>query len=149
MKIIFIKDLKGHGQKGEIKEVKDGFGQNFLIKNGYAVKATETSFKILEKENEETKKNHENKLKEANNLKEKLEKLELVFKVKAGSKDKVFGSISSKQIVEELKSKGYNIDKTMIHLKETLSTLGFHNVEIELHKQVKANLKVQLVKEGK
>jgi large subunit ribosomal protein L9 len=59
MKVIFIKDVKGHGKKGETKEVKDGFGQNFLIKNGYAVKATEGSVKRLNTENEEQKSNYE------------------------------------------------------------------------------------------
>lgn len=149
MKVIFIKDVKGHGKKGETKDVKDGFGQNYLIKNGYAVKATETSVKILENENIKSKEKHEKLLEEANKLKDKLEKEELIFQVKVGKEEKVFGSISTKQIQEQLKLKKYNIDKKIIKIKNPISSLGFHKVEIELYDKIIANLKVKLEKEGK
>lgn len=149
MKVIFIKDVKGHGKKGETKEVKDGFGQNFLIKNGYAVKATETSFKILDKENENNKKLKEQALKKALSMKESLEKETLKFEVKTGKEDKVFGSISSKQVTDRLKERKYDIEKTMVHINESISSLGFHEIEIELHKEVKAKVKIEVVKEGK
>ena len=70
----------------------------------------------------------------------------VTFKVKTGTNDKVFGSISAKQIVEELKNKGYDIDKKQINMDGTIDTLGFHVVNIELHKKVVAKLKVELVK---
>lgn len=149
MRIIFIKDVKGHGKKGEIKEVKDGFGQNFLIKNGYAVKATEGSVKRLDHENIERDINYKKDLDIANKLKSKLESEKLVFKMKTGDHDKVFGSISTKQIAEELKQLNYNIEKNKISTNEQLSTLGIHNVSVELHKEVKATLKVELIKESR
>ena len=149
MRIIFIKDVKGHGKKGEIKEVKDGFGQNFLIKNGYAVKATEGSVKRLDHENIERDINYKKDLDIANKLKSKLESEKLVFKMKTGEHDKVFGSISTKQIAEELKQLNYNIEKNKISTNEQLSTLGIHNVLVELHKEVKATLKVELIKESR
>lgn len=149
MQVIFIKDVKGQGKKGEIKEVKDGFGQNFLIKNGYAVKATEGSIKRLDHENIERDANYKKELEIANKLKEKLEAEKLTFKVKTGEQGKVFGSISTKQIAEELKNKKYNIEKNKITNFEPLSTLGVHNVLIELHKEVKATLKVELIKESR
>ena len=149
MRIIFIKDVKGHGKKGEIKEVKDGFGQNFLIKNGYAVKATEGSVKRLDHENIERDINYKKDLDIANKLKSKLESEKLVFKMKTGDHDKVFGSISTKQIAEELKQLNYNIEKNKISINEQLSTLGIHNVLVELHKEVKATLKVELIKESR
>ena len=74
------------------------------------------------------------------------EKLTIGFKVKTGEQDRVFGSISPKQIVEELKNKGYSIDKKQIRINGTISSLGFHNVEIELHKKVIANIKIELKK---
>ena len=144
MKVIFIKDLKNQGKKNEIKEVSDGYATNFLIKNGYAVKYTKTSNERLnndlEKNRQEDEKNKEN----ANVLKNKLEKEHLKFIVKAGNNGKVFGNISSKQISEELTKKNYNIDKKKIRIDNALNTLGCHYVEIELYKNIIANLQVEL-----
>ena len=146
MKVIFIKDLKKQAKKGEIKEVKDGYANNFLIKNGYAVQVTEKNMENVKKENE-AKRQEEEQLKEkAIEVKKELEKMTLIFKVKTGEKDRVFGSISPKQIKEELLKKGYKIDKKQIELNTSLQSLGFHKVTVTLYKEVKAELKVQLVK---
>jgi len=146
MKVIFIKDLKKQAKKGDIKEVKDGYAQNFLIKNGYAIQVTEKNMENVKKEND-AKKQEELKLtKEAELVKKELEKLTLIFKVKTGEQDRVFGSVSPKQIKEELLKKGYKIDKKQIELITSLQSLGFHKVTITLYKDVKAELKVQLVK---
>lgn len=145
MQVIFIKDLKKQGKKGEIKEVKDGYAKNFLIKNGYAVQKTETSLNILDKQNkEEQKQDNLNRI-NANKLKEELEKETYKFKVKTGDHDKVFGSISTKQIKEKLDNK-IKLNKNQIILNTPLSTLGFHNVEIILYKDIKANIKIELTK---
>ena len=148
MKVIFIKDLKGQGKSGEVKEVKDGYGSNFLIKNGYAVMVTSTSLKRLDEENKEKASEEAHLIKEAQEHKEKIDKINIEFKVKTGEHDKVFGSISSKQIAGELKNKGFDVDKHKIHMAAALSALGTYNIKIELHKQVIANLTVVLVKEG-
>ena len=76
----------------------------------------------------------------------KIEKLSISFKVKTGSNDKVFGSVSPKQIVEELKDKGYNIDKKQIKIDGVIDTLGHHFIDVELHKKVIAKLNIELVK---
>lgn len=148
MKVIFIKDLKGQGKKGEIKEVKDGYGMNFLIKNKYAVPATETSLNRLHKEIDEKQLEENLLIKEMEKKKAEIEKLTLKFAVKVGANDQVFGSVSSKQIVNELKKNGFDIDKKKIKNSDSLTSLGFHNIEIELHKKVIAILKIQIVKEG-
>lgn len=144
MEVIFIKDLKGQGKKGEIKEVKDGYAMNFLIKNKYAVKKNDENMHTLEinkkHEQEQDLLNRENALK----LKEELEKKVLNFKVKTGKDDKVFGSISIKQIKEKLSD--YNIDKNMINIISPISSLGYHDVEIILYKDIKALVKVYLTK---
>ncbi len=147
MKVIYIKDLKGQGKKGDIKEVKDGYGSNFLIKSGYAIIANESGIKHINTENKRKEKETEEEIKKANINKEKIEKLELNFKVKVGLKDRVFGSVSSKQIISALKDKGFDIDKHNVHLDTALGVLGAHIVKIELHKHVIANLKVELAKE--
>ncbi len=146
MKVIFIKDVKGQGKKDEIKEVKDGYAMNYLIKNKLAVMYTETSNKRLESEKKERKEKEAQDIKEANELKNKLSKVKVSFKVKTGEKDRVFGSISSKQIKEELDKLGYSIDKKKIKVDEPITTLGHHFVNIELHKDVIAKLEIILEK---
>lgn len=146
MKVIFIKDVKGQGKKDEIKEVKDGYAMNYLIKNKFAVAYTETSNKRLNEEIKTRKIKNENDIKEAIILKDKLSKEKITFKVKTGEQDKVFGSISSKQVKEELDKLGYKIDKKKIIIDSAITSLGHHFVKIELHKEVIAELEVILEK---
>ena len=146
MKVIFIKDLRGQGKKGEIKEVKDGYAENFLIKNQYAKKLTEHNYQeYLDNKKEEENLDNQNR-KDALKLKEKLEKTEISFKVRTGLQDKVFGSVSSKQIKEELDKLKIDIDKKQIKIENELTSLGYHNVRIELYKDIYAILKVKLEK---
>ena len=147
MKVIFIKDVKGQGKKNEIKDVSDGYGKNFLINKGLAVLATPTSIKKLELEKQHNKEIENEEKSKANILKEKLSKINLKFFVKTGAQDRVFGSVSPKQIVTELKKNGFDINKKMIKLDENITSIGFHNVSIELYKNIVADIKVELVKE--
>lgn len=146
MQVIFIKDLKKQAKKGEIKEVKDGYAQNYLIKNGYAVKLTESSLASYEKEKTLERNTIMQKEEEATKLKQDLEKVVLLFKVKTGEQDKVFGTVSSKQICEELKKKGIEIDKKKINITSPLDALGTYNVKVNLHKKVEGEIKVTLKK---
>lgn len=145
MKVIFIKDLKKVAKKGEIKEVKDGYAENFLFKNKYAVSYTYKNIKTINEENKQKQNEEKDKEKQAIDLKNKLEKLNIKFKVKTGVQDKVFGSVSAKQIKEELEKKGYKIDKKAI-ITNQLQSLGYHKVEIELYKDIKAILNIELIK---
>ena len=144
MKVIFIKDLKKQGKVNDIKEVSDGYAVNFLIKNGYAVKCTKASKDILNKDLERKKKQDDLDIANAKELKDKLDKITLKFMVKANN-GKVFGSISSKQIVDELLKLGYKVDKKNIKIDGSISSLGVHVVKIDLHKKVSCELKVQLI----
>ena len=145
MKIILLKDVKKQGKSGDILSVKDGYGA-FLINKGDAVLATNNSIGRLDRENKEKEHQELELIKKCEELKKKIEKLTITFKVKTGANDKVFGSISPKQIVEKLKSSGYDIDKRQIKNDEVIDTLGFHNIDIELHKKVIAKLRIELVK---
>ena len=146
MKVIFTKDVKGQGKAGEIKEVKDGYAQNFLIKNGYAVSYTKRSKEILDITNKNKEEREKEETKRCNDLKEKLKSVNLKFKVKTGKNDQVFGSISTKQIASELDKLGYKIDKKKIVLSSPISSLGFHEINIMLHKNVTATIRVELTK---
>lgn len=144
MKVIFICDLKGQGKKGEVKEVKDGYGNNFLIKNGYAVLAN--SANMTKMRNEEARRGIEETLKvhDMEDLKKEIEKKTFEFQAKTGKEGRMFGQISVKQIKEALSKEGYDIDKKQIHLDHPIQSLGMHYVDIELHKKVIAKMKVHV-----
>lgn len=146
MEVIFIKDLKNQGKKGQIKTVKDGYAENYLIKNGYAVKKTKENLSKLNHEIAKKEKQDEENKQNAIKLKEKLAKETLEFKVKTGEGDKVFGSISVKQIKDALQKKGYEIEKSKIEIKNTIQSLGFHNVTINLYPEIEAEIKVHVIK---
>ena len=146
MRVIFLKDVKGQGKKGEIKEVKDGYAQNFLIAKGFAEKLTEQSLGKYQREKKHEAEVDQEMRQQAVQLKNKLKDVKVSFKVKTGAGDKVFGSVSAKQIKDELEKQGYKIDKKQIDLDHALSSLGFHDVKINLYKEVYAKIKVQLEK---
>ena len=146
MEVIFIKDLKNQGKKGQIKEVKDGYAENFLIKNGYAVKKTKENVSKLNHELAKKAKEDEENKKKASELKDVLSKVTLEFKVKTGEGDKVFGSISVKQIKDELEKKGYKVEKNQIEIDGIIQSLGFHDVAINLYPEITAKIKVHVIK---
>ncbi len=144
MKVIFLKDLKKQGKKNEIKEVSDGYATNYLIKNGYAVKYTKSSSDRLDAEITQNRIDEENNIKTAGVIKDKLEKEIISFEVSTGKDGKVFGSVSSKQICEELNKIGYKIDKKQIVITDSLSSIGMFYVDVVLHKKVICKLRVEL-----
>lgn len=146
MEVIFIKDLKNQGKKGEIKNVKDGYAENFLIKKGYAVIKTKESLAKLQcEQRNKAAQDAENK-KNAESLKKELDNVVIDFKVKTGEGDKVFGSISVKQIKDELQNKGFKIDKSQIEIVNPIASLGFHNVNIKFYPSITATIKVHVIK---
>ena len=146
MKVILLSDVPKVGKKGDIKEVADGYARNFLIARGLAVAESAGAKKVLDKQNEEAAKLDEQKRQEAKALAEELAKKVLTFKVKAKG-GKVSGSISTKQIEEELKKEGIIIDKRKIKDNEPLKELGTFDIRVELYKDVIGKIKVKLVEE--
>lgn len=148
MKVILLQDVKKQGKKDQIIDVSDGYARNFLIKNGLAVAATTTSKKILEKELDKRKQEEDAFIEECKGVVEKLKTTEVIIKVKTGEQDKVFGTVSSKQICEELAKLGIKIDKKKINIEYPIDTLGTHNVKVQLHKKVEGEIKVTLKKQN-
>ncbi len=146
MKVILLQDVKKQGKKDQIINVSDGYANNFLIKNGLAVPANENGKKNLQRELDIRAQKEEELIEQCEKIKKEIASLNITFKVKTGKNDQVFGTISSKQINEELKKKGYEIDKKKIMLDHPIDSLGSHNVKIELHKKVIAEIKVTLAK---
>ncbi len=146
MKVIFLKDVRKQGKKGEIKNVKDGYAENFLIKQGLATPVNKDSLRELDRTNKKEQEELNKKEQTAKDLQKKLLNTMIEFKVRTGAEDKVFGSISSKQIKDELNKIGYKVEKRWIDLKTPISTLGFHKVKINIYKNITAEIKVHLIK---
>ena len=144
MQVIFIKNLKGQGLINEVKEVKDGYATNFLIKKGYAIKATKANLDKLNKSLNQANAEEERLIKELEATKKSLEKQTLTLKVKTGESGKLFGSISNKQISDELKELGFKIDKKQISV-EHITLIGDYIINIDLTKGIKAKVKLKVV----
>lgn len=149
MKVILLDDVKKVGKKGEVVEVAPGYGRNFLIRNKLAVMATEGSMDVLGEQKAEHAANEEAKKQEAIKNKEKIEKIDLIFFVKVGKEGKIFGSVSSKQVANELNGKHKIIvDRRKFLDNGPYTHLGVNNVRVELYKDVIATIKV-VIKEQK
>ena len=146
MKVILLSDVKGKGKKDAVINVSDGYANNYLIKNNLAVPFTKRSGEILQNELDNREKEEATLVDSLNDIKKKLENKTITFKVKTGAQDRVFGTISNKQISDKLKEMGYKIDKKCIKTDVAISSLGVTMVTIELHKKVVFNINVELVK---
>lgn len=142
MKVILLKDVKKQGKKDEIIEVSDGYANNFLIKNGLAVRYTEGSINKLNHEIKIRRDEEDKLVEKLNKAKKEIEKEKIVFTVKSGKDGKIFGTISSKQISEGLKKMGYMIDKKDIVMDHVIDTLGTHKVVAKVHKKVEIILTI-------
>ena len=145
MKVILTQDVKKVGKKGEIVNVADGYGQNFLIKNKLAVLATNHGKEIVAQNKEEERLQELENKKKAEELKVILEGLTLEFALTTGKDGKTFGSVSTKNVAEELLNKhDIKIDKRKFINARPIQALWFTNLKIELHKDVIATIKVHL-----
>lgn len=144
MKVLLLTDVKGTGKKGEIKEVADGYANNFLIKTGKARRADNEALSENKNRKEASDYHKEQERLAAVALGEKIKNLTLIIKIKCGENGKAFGSITSKEIADELAKGGYAIDKRKIELKDPIKNVGDYSVNVRLHQtvQVKLNLKV-------
>ncbi|GGE00427.1 50S ribosomal protein L9 [Paenibacillus nasutitermitis] len=148
MKIILLKDVKGQGKKGDVKDLSEGYVRNFLLPQGLAKLASDGNLKTLELQTASEQKRKEKEKEDAKALSAKLEELIVVVKTKAGEGGRLFGAITSKQIAEALEAgHGIKVDKRKIELDEPIRTLGVTQVMIKVHPEVKAKLKVQAAEE--
>ena len=142
MKVILLQDVKKQGKKDEVINVSDGYANNFLIAKGLAVPYNEQNKNKLERDIDKREKAEEQLIKDMTELKKELEKTNIKFVVKKGNDGRIFGTVSSKQISDELKKLNFNIDKKKISCDHTIDSLGTHVVDIELHKKVIARINI-------
>ena len=149
MKIILKRSIEKIGQVGDVVEVSDGFARNFLIPQGKAISFTVGNFKQIEYLKKQETEQREGELKEVKEFAEKINNISLEIKVKAGEEGKLFGSVTSKDIVETLlKEHGIELDKRKINLKESLKKLGVHTVPVNLYKDITPQIKVSLISDS-
>ena len=147
MKVILTKKYENLGEEGDIVNVRPGFARNFLIPSDIALEYTPGNIKRQE-EMLKLKEVRENKtIKEAQSLAETLNKISCTASVAVGEEDKLFGAVTTQNIAELLKEKGFDIDRRKIVLDEPIKALGIYTVPIKLHQEVEAKIKVWVVKE--
>jgi large subunit ribosomal protein L9 len=147
MELILKQDVAGLGYKNDIVKVKAGYGNNYLIPNGFALIANESN-KRLVNENVRQAAHKAAKIKQdAEALAGKVGDLTIEIKTKAGESGKIFGAVTALQISDALKAKGFDIDRKKVVLKESPKQLGTYNVTLDLHKEVKHEIKVKVVGE--
>ncbi|MFA9556263.1 50S ribosomal protein L9 [Evansella sp. AB-rgal1] len=147
MKVIFMKDVKGKGKKGEVKNVSEGYARNYLFPNNLAVEANTGNMKSLEKKQESEQRKADEVVEEAELLKKKLEDMTIEIKAKSGENGRLFGAVTNKQIAEQLKKSKVKIDKRKIEMDEPIRVLGYTNINAKLHPKVTATIRVHVVEE--
>ena len=145
MRVILKREVAGLGRPGDVKDVADGYAQNFLLPRGLAIEATAGEMKVLSRARDAKRAKQDRAHADAEELAKRLAETTLVFKLKAGEQGKTFGSVTSKDIAEALqREQKVDVDKTKVHLPEPLKALGVHQVEIRLSTDVRANVTVAI-----
>lgn len=149
MKVILTQDIKSVGKKGQIIDASDGYARNYLLPKKMAVVANASNLNELKTKQEANKYRKDMSMANAKELSEKMKDFELIFKIKAGGNGKTFGSITAKDIAEELKKKYFvEVDKKKVMLSEAIKTLGIYHIEIKLYEGVSGKIKVSVIEEG-
>lgn len=146
MEVILLEDVKNVGKKGDVVKVNDGYARNVLIKQKKGVEATGKNLNDLKLKKANDDKIAAENLAAAQELGKKIEESEITIAIKVGEGGKSFGSVSSKEIAEEVKAQlSYDVDKKKVQLKDAIKNVGTHEVKIKLHPKVTTTLKVNVV----
>jgi large subunit ribosomal protein L9 len=147
-KILLRQDVDDLGARGEIVRVRAGYARNYLLPRKLAVEATANNVKQIEQERAALLKKEANERATAEGQAEQINKLVLEFKRKSGEQGALYGSVTSMDIADELKERGYEIDRHRLHLREPIKRLGEFTVPLRLHRDVSIDLQVKVVPEG-
>lgn len=146
MKVVLIKDVENMGRIGDELNVKDGYARNYLIPRKVAVESTKAALKILERKKLERQRQEKEEKEKSEKLAERIKTISCTISVDTGKDEKLFGSVTREMIVENLRVEGIELDKKGILLDNPIKSLGVFNVEVKLHPEVSATLRVWIVK---
>ncbi len=148
MKVILMQDIKSVGKKGQVINAADGYARNYLLPKKLAVVADATNMNELKTKQDANKYKKDMSLANAKELSEKMKNYELTFKIKAGENGKTFGSVTAKDIADELNKKYFvEVDKKKVCLNDAIKALGVYNIEIKLFEGVSGTIKINIVQE--
>jgi large subunit ribosomal protein L9 len=148
MDVILKKDVEHLGEAGEIHEVADGYGRNYLIPQGLARVATDGAVRQLRDEQRQQARKQAAKKDEAEEVKQELEDMQVVFSAKVGEENRIFGTVTTQQVAVELSNRGFDVDRRDIELDEEIRYVGAYTATITLHPEVKASLDLQVIPES-
>lgn len=148
MKVILLEELQGKGGEGDVVEVSRGFANNYLLPNRIAILATKGNLKQLEQRRKNIAKREEVRIANAEEQKAKLEAAELTIKAKVGDEGILFGSVTAQMIADALAEAAIEVDRRRVEIRQAIKTIGEHNVEVSLYRDIKAAIKVNVVDEA-
>ena len=147
MKVILRQDFETLGKIGEVVDVKDGYARNFLFPRGLAYAALKGNIRALDDEKKAVEKRSLQELKAAETLAAELETVSVTIPVQVGEEDKIFGTVTTQMIADALQEKGHDIDKRKVEIEEPIKALGIYGVNLKIHQNVNAKIKVWVVRE--
>nr|MBN2276924.1 50S ribosomal protein L9 [candidate division Zixibacteria bacterium] len=148
MKVILRQDIPDLGKVGQMIKVKSGYGRNYLIPRNLAIPATKGNLKAIDEVEKQNQIRLRKKMREAEKMKVNLEKLSLTSEVLVGEEDKIFGSVTSQNIVDLLQHEGISIEKRHVLLEEPIKSLGVYTVPIKVEKDIVANVKLWVIRKA-
>ncbi len=138
MKVIFLKDVENVAHEGDVKEVKDGYARNYLFKSRVAMEATPANMKALEKRLAEIAQREKTRVSSAEAVAKQIKKITLHFSKKAGETGKLYGAITSNELIEALAAQGVTIERKQLDMKEPIKDLGTHEIRVHLYKETRS-----------
>ena len=147
MEIILRQAVENLGHPGDVVTVKNGYARNFLLPRGFAFEATPGNLKRINAERSRLEAAENDRRGSASELAKKLEEVQLTFSARVGEEGKLFGSVTSADIAEQLAAQGFNIEKRLIDLHDPIKALGVYRVPVKLHADVKPEIRVWVIKQ--
>lgn len=148
MQVILLNDVEHLGEQGEVHEVADGYGRNYLIPQGLARVATDGAIRQIRDEQQQQARKQAAKQEEAERLQEELEDMQVVFTAKVGEDNRIFGTVTTQQIAVELSNRGFEIDRRKIELDEEIRFVGAYTATVDLGYDISATLDIQVIPES-
>jgi large subunit ribosomal protein L9 len=148
MKVILREDIEDVGQAGQVIEVKNGFGRNYLLPRNLAIPASEGNLKSIGEIQKQKDIRSKKRRRAADIVKDRIEKLSLQIEVQVGEEDRMFGSVTNNDIAALLQTNGVTVDKRAVEIEEPIKALGVYTVPVKIDKEVTANVRVWVVKKS-